>query len=196
MRADRRGPVTARRLRRAALGAAMLAPLAGATSPAAAHTCALPSNVKLGKVTEVGVRVGAETSPVVAVDIHVPDGFRLDRPVALAGWQAERHGSTVTYRSTDDRILPFGCSQFQLAGKATARGTLVFTVVAHADDGSELRYDSADPKDENAAQLVYARRSGGGGLGSVAVWAVPALLVAGGVAVAAGRRRPAPPKGE
>ncbi len=123
-------------------------------SPAGAHACTTPNEIPVGEATTIVIGVPAEQSPVVAVDIAIPSGFRLDKAPDVGPWRVERSGSTLQYRG--GVLSPYACASFNLEGAAERQATLAFVVTAHGEDGSVVKLTSEDPSDLHAAPLVYA----------------------------------------
>lgn len=122
--------------------------------PAGAHACTTPVEIPVGEATTITVGVPAEQSPVVAVDVAIPSGFRLDEAPDVGPWRVERSGSTLQYRG--GVLSPYACASFTLEGAAERQARLAFAVTAHGEDGSLVKLTSEDPNDLHAAQLVYA----------------------------------------
>lgn len=167
--------------------ALVVAPLLDA-GPAGAHVCAEPVEVAVGEPVTIPVGVGAEVEAVTAIEIELPDGFRLTEAEGEE-WGVDVGGDAV--RFTGSSIAPFQCGQVVLMGVARERDTLVFPLMLETADGQTVTYESDDPFREDSGQLVYAgvpapslaesTGSGdGGGTDAVQVagWA---LLGAGGV---------------
>ena len=127
--------------------------LAGA-APAGAHPCTTPAEIPVGEVVTVLVGVPAEEKPVVAVDVAIPSGFRLEDAPDIGPWRVERDGSTLRYRGGE--LAPYACASFNLEGAAERQARLAFSVTSRSPDGSEVRFDGTEPYDPHAAQLVYA----------------------------------------
>lgn len=169
-------------------------------APAGAHACAAPVQVPVGERASVTVGVAAEAVAVTGVDVGVPEGFRLTGVPEAPGWRVERDGSTVRFR--EGEVAPFGCAYLTLEGVAERKGQLLFPLVVHTADGQALRYESAEPGDPQAAQLVVAGVDPGGAEGAgtrlwrMAGWALVVLGLVGAAAAYALRRlSPRPPAG-
>ena len=162
----------------------LAAALAG-TTPAGAHSCTTPVEIPVGEVTTIVIGVPAEQNPVVAVDLTVPDGFRLEEAADVGPWRVERSGSTLRYRGGE--LAPYACASFSLQGAAERHAVLAFAITARSPDGSEVKFDGEEPNDPHAAQLVYAGLSppvpdGGGpdGLSGTVVGGALTVAVIGG----------------
>jgi hypothetical protein len=160
------------------------AALAGAL-PAGAHSCTAPVEIPVGEVTTVLIGVPAEQNPVVAVDVTIPEGFRLEEAAGVGPWRVERSGSILRYRGGE--LAPYACASFSLQGAAERQAALAFPITVRGPDGSELTFDGEEPGDPHAAQLVYAGFSppapdGGGpdGLSGTAIGAAVTVAVVGG----------------
>lgn len=187
-------------MRRAALAVVVAVVLFGG-HPAAAHVCTKPVELRPGRVAQFEIGVASEESPVVAVDVQIPTGFRLEAVGNTPGWTSARDGTTV--RFTGGPITPFQCGYFRLTGEPLRKATLSFPVTVHTEDGGTVEYASRDPLDPYGAQLVYAgtdppdggdsEEGEGGGAGPEAAVTLVLLAVAfGGAMLAvrnAGRRR-------
>jgi hypothetical protein len=122
--------------------------------PAAAHTCAFPYEVAPRQRTTLDIGVPAEAGTVVAVDVGIPSGFRLDDVVASTGWSTERSGALVRFRG--GQIAPFSCGQFKLVGTPTRKATYVFPLTVTEADGAVREFRGTSINDPAAAQIVYA----------------------------------------
>lgn len=122
--------------------------------PAGAHSCTTPAEIPVGEVTTILIGVPAEQNPVVAVDVTVPEGFRLEEAADIGPWRVERSGSILRYRGGE--LAPYACASFSLQGAAERQAALAFPITARSPDGSEVRFDGEEPDDPHAAQLVYA----------------------------------------
>jgi hypothetical protein len=128
------------------------APLLGA-APAAAHVCAQPVSVEVGEPASLTVGLGAETSAVVAVEVELPEGFRLS-DASGEGWEVDVRDDSVRFSGRS--VAPFACGYVTLRGVAEERATLLFPLVMETDDGRSVTYDHPDPFREDSGLLVYA----------------------------------------
>jgi hypothetical protein len=156
--------------------------------PAAAHVCAQPVEVAVDQPATVTVGVGAEAAAVTAVEIELPDGFRLTEASA-EGWDVDVREGAV--RFAGGSVAPFACGYVTLRGVAEERAALVFPLVVETADGASLNYDNTEPFLEDSAQLVYAGVDMPTGLPSAEDDMDPAelvgwLLLAVGVVLAGG----------
>jgi len=155
--------------------------LAGMT-PARAHSCAMPVEIPIGESTTVTVGVAAEQSPLVEVDITVPEGFVLERAEDEFDWHGTLTGSVVRYRG--GTLAPYACTYFNLIGRVERQATLVFPMTIRGEDGSVIEFTSDKADDMHPAQLVYAGFSpppssgGSGGSGNRFSGALAGVLVA------------------
>ena len=181
---------TVKSMRRITAIVALLATLT-ATSPAAAHTCALPVRIEPGQPATVNIGVAAEDAAVVSVKVDVPKGFELDRVLEAPGWTSTMEAGVVLFAG--GKIPPFGCSYFGVAGMAEKKATLAFPLTVGMEGGGERRLASHKLGAADSAQLVYAGTEPAsavdagdeaGGTSRAAVVAV-ALAVASGLAAAA-----------
>jgi len=127
--------------------------LAGMT-PARAHSCAMPVEIPIGESTTVTVGVAAEQSPLVEVDITVPEGFVFERAEDEFDWRGTLTGSVVQYRG--GTLAPYACTYFNLIGRVERQATLVFPMAVRGEDGSVIEFTSDKADDLHPAQLVYA----------------------------------------
>ncbi len=132
--------------------ASVLAPLLDADA-AGAHVCAQPVEVAVGQPATLTVGVGAETSAVIAVEIELPEGFRLT-DASAEGWEVDVGEDAV--RFTGGSVASFACGYVTLRGVAEEPATLVFPLVLETADGRSLTYDHTDPFREDSGQVVYA----------------------------------------
>jgi hypothetical protein len=91
---------------------------------------------------------------VVAVDVALPGGFRLEKAADVGPWKVTQDGSTLRYRGGE--LPPYSCASFNLEGMAESQSKLAFSVTSRSQDGSEVRFDGTEADDPHAAQLVYA----------------------------------------
>jgi hypothetical protein len=146
--------------------------------------------VVVGQPATVTVGVPAEgLTPVVAVDIAVPDGFTLDGFVPSGEWSAQREGEVLHVRG--GRIVGGACGFLLVRGTATRSGTLRFAMTTHDEDGTVRHLDQADLFNPRAAMVVESHRPGrGSGAGSLAVpLGVLGLLGLAGLLALRARRR-------
>jgi hypothetical protein len=129
-----------------------LAPIARAR-PAAAHVCALPAQVAVGRPATVSVGIGAEAHAVTAVELGIPTGFRVTG-AGGQGWRSEVEGEVV--RFDGNRVEPFSCGYVTVEGVAEQRARLVFPLTLRTAEGDTVTYDRPEPYREDGAQLVYA----------------------------------------
>lgn len=85
---------------------ALLSAIAPITT-ASAHLCSSPAVVDVRKPVTISLGVPAEEKGVVAVEVALPEEFRLDDAEPVEGWTAEPDGSTVRFRG--GYVQPFGC---------------------------------------------------------------------------------------
>ena len=170
-------------VRRVGLMVAVLTALVPAR-PAAAHSCATAMSVTPGERSTITIGVAAEESPVIAVTVSLPGGFRLDDVPQAVGWSSTTDGGSV--RFTGGTIPPFTCSYLTLVGVAEGKATLVFPLTVRDDTNTTREYSGIQAGDSDAAQLVYAGTSPDNDTGhGVAAWQV-ALLVLFAVGLVAG----------
>jgi hypothetical protein len=124
---------------------------------AAAHECATPSLVQVGKPAAVNVGVTVEEVGVDGVTIRVPDGFDLADAVAPPGWSVRRDGTTVRYAG--GLVKPLECGQFTLHGTARRHATFTFPVSLHYTDGSQRTLNGTKLGDPDSGQIVFAGTS-------------------------------------
>jgi hypothetical protein len=159
---------------------------------AAAHTCVTPVEVIVGQPATVTVGVAGEgVSPVVGIDITIPQGFTFDSFVPTGGWQGTLDGNVL--RLSGGQVPGGACGFLLVKGTATKSGTLYFPMRTTDQDGTVRTLDSTQVYNPAAAMVVEAKRpggSGGGGLGvaPIAGGAVVALALVG-VTVVVVRRR-------
>jgi hypothetical protein len=153
---------------------------------AAAHQCATPSLVQVGKPVAVTIGVTAEEVGVDAVTVRVPKGFELAEAVPAPGWSVRSEGGTVRY--TGGVVAPFQCGQFTLHGTARRHATLTLPIELHFTDGSAKTLAGNRLGDPESGQIVFAGTDpDAAASGGVRPWQV-ALVVAvavAGLAVAA-----------
>jgi hypothetical protein len=162
---------------------------------AAAHTCMTPVDVVVGQPAALTIGVPAEgVTPLVAVELTIPDGFEVAEAPSLGGWHGAVDGSVVRFSGHE---VPGGaCGYVVVKGVATRRGTFVIATHTRDADGTERVLDRADPQNPRAGQVVTVRRvatgSGGGWLsampGGVRLGGALAVVAGLGVAVLAARR--------
>jgi Uncharacterized protein conserved in bacteria len=169
--------------------------------PAGAHACNTPAEIPVGETSTIIVGVPAEQNPVVAVDVAIPSGFRLDKAPDIGPWRVERSGSLLRYRGGE--LAPYACASFNLEGAAERQAALAFAVTVRSPDGSEVRFDGEQPDDPHAAQLVYAGFSppttsddGGSSLlsGSTVGLAATVAVIGGAYLLSRRLQRPKPAK--
>jgi hypothetical protein len=120
---------------------------------AAAHACALPVEVAVGKPLTVTVGITAEASAVTAVEVSVPAGFRLTGALGDE-WRTETQGSVV--RFDGNTVAPYSCGYVSVEGVAEEKAKLAFPLTLRTADGDTVTYRNAEPYREDSAQLVYA----------------------------------------
>lgn len=167
--------------------------LAGMT-PARAHSCAMPVEIPVGESTTVTVGVAAEQSPLVEVDITVPEGFVFERAEDEFDWKGTLTGSVVQYRG--GTLAPYACTYFNLIGRVERQTTLVFPMTIRGEDGSVIEFTGDQADDLHPAQLVYAgfsppsnSESSGGSRFSGALAGVLVAVLIGVAALSLSRRR-------
>jgi hypothetical protein len=140
----------------------------------------MPVEIPIGESTTVTVGVAAEQSPLVEVDITVPDGFVVERAEDEFDWQGTLTGSVVRYRG--GTLAPYACTYFNLIGRAERQATLVFPMAVRGEDGSVIEFTSDKADNLHPAQLVYAgfspQPSSSGGRGDRFSGALAGVLVA------------------
>lgn len=161
--------------------AAFVAMAALVPGVASAHPLTGTSVIPVNEPATILIQIPAEgASPMVGVDIEIPDGFTLDRPGPPSGWTSEIAGGVVRYRGPEVAVGAFAV--FNLGGTATRKGELTFALVIHARDGATSEWsggaDSARPP-----IVVYAGvdppGSGAGDSGNPALWVGVGLIAAG-----------------
>src|SRR6185295_15618016 len=125
----------------------------------------------VGQPATVTVGVAGEgVSPVVGIDITIPEGFTFDSFVPTGGWQGTLEGKVL--RLSGGQIAGGACGFLLVKGTATKAGTLYFPMRTTDQDGTVRVLDSTQAYNPAAAMVVEAKRPGGasgGGLGLVPV---------------------------
>jgi hypothetical protein len=134
--------------------ALLLSPAVITPAPAPAHSCGLPARFDVGTPGSLTIGAAAEAHPVNKVEIHVPDGFRVDRVLPTVGWTGTQGDKLVTF--TRGPIEAFHCAYFTVVGQALKRAVLVFPITTYGTDGTVTQYDDRDPSSLYPAQLVLA----------------------------------------
>jgi hypothetical protein len=166
---------------------------------AAAHTCVTPVEVIVDQPATVTVGVAGEgVTPVVGIEITIPEGFTFDSFLPSGGWQGALEGRVL--RLSGGQIAGGACGFLLVKGTATRAGTLYFPMKTTDQDGTVRVLDSTQVYNPAAAMVVEAKRpggSGGGGLGLGPVLGVAAgvVLVTIGAVALIRRRRSADDRG-
>jgi hypothetical protein len=160
---------------------------------ATAHTCVTPVEAIVGQPATVTVGVAAEgVTPVVGIDITIPEGFTFDSFVPSGDWGGTLDGKVLHLHG--GQIAGGACGFLLLKGTATKAGTLRFPMRTTDQDGTVRTLDQTQLYNPLAAMVVEAKRAGGSGGGGpspglIAALAVALLAVAGGAVVLVRRLR-------
>jgi hypothetical protein len=122
--------------------------------PAAAHSCATPSLVTVGRPAVFAIGVAAESVAVDHVNIIVPRQLRITDADHPEGWTVNRTDTSVDY--TGGRIEPLGCLYFSLRGTPLARGTYVLPLKLHFVDGTERTFRGKELGSLDSGHVVFA----------------------------------------
>jgi hypothetical protein len=147
---------------------------------AAAHTCMTPVRARVDQPAVVTIGVPAEgVTPLVSIDLIIPDGFVIEAAPPLGGWQSAVDGRVVHY--TGGQVASGACAYLAVKGTPTKKGTLVVPIHTRDADGTERDLTLADPQSPRAGQVIdVVSPSDGAGSGRKAVeLAVPVAVVAG-----------------
>jgi hypothetical protein len=131
-----------------------LTTVAFVTTPAAAHSCTVPTQTLVGVQATVAFGVPAETTPVDNVEVEIPPGFRVSEVGQPSEWRS--NVATGRVRLTGGPIGPYSCVYFSLVGVAQRKGVHVLAFHTTATDGTVTAYDRPEASDVHAAQLIYA----------------------------------------
>ncbi len=140
-------------VRRIVAFGACLVPLLG-VAPVGAHTCVLPAQVAVGVPIAVTVGVPAESQPVAAVDMEVPEGFEVNEVNQTLGWRVVRDGSTWRFR--DGLVPSFSCGYITLRGVAHEHGELAFPLTLRTAGGEAIERSADHPGGPQVKQVVFA----------------------------------------
>jgi hypothetical protein len=151
--------------------------------PAAAHVCARAVEISIGQPSTVAVGVTVEGTAVPDVTITIPDGLRLERVDAKAGWSITRTGPSVRFRGGP--IPRFACEYFSFGVVAPGRGSFGIPVVQRSAAGAIVARSTPDPTSAQSRaldQFVYAgvippSTSSGSGLSTTAIAGIALLGV-------------------
>lgn len=138
-----------------------------------------------------------ESLKTTAVELTVPDGFRIDSFMQTPGWQrqAETEGSgeeavVKSVRWTGGSIPTGEAAVFQFLGAADSAKTYTFGVRQSYSDGSVVDWSGPESSDTPAPTVKVESSLGGSGASTLAVVAlvVAAIGVAVGLAGMTSRR--------
>jgi len=134
--------------------APLIALLALAATPAAAHVVAVPDTAKAGSYSAIAFRVGhacAAGDTTLKVRIEIPDGVASARPQVKPGWtySLERSAdpkAAPTAITFEGRLPDEAFDDFAVLMKLPATGDrLVFPVVQTCEKGESQWIEIADP---------------------------------------------------